>query len=229
VAWVLATAIFLGLGIFLAGLLSMMLSITDLSRCGDRMRWTVPFSGGTQVLAAACVYIVGMRSTEWVLLPLLAAPILISGLLLLSPLWAPRERGVSKKCPCPNCDGIEYTEVTPEGGGAIAHDRVCRGCGTRYTPPTPLWVAVLLIASGVFLALPGIVTIGVVIKMAITMQQGTIGAVLAFWWCVAISFLFGSRFIVHGWRSIGRGSVVREGAGAGQRPGSTHWEAMDRP
>jgi hypothetical protein len=217
VAFALATAMIWGLGYLLAYLLSTLLSITDLSRCGDRMRWTVLISGGTQVLAAGGVYVVGMRSTEWVLLPLLAAPILISGLLLLSPLYAPKERGVSKKRSCPNCDEFEYAQVTPDGGCAITYDRVCRGCGTRYTPSTPLWVTVLLILSGVFLILPGVAITGVAIKMAITMQQGTGGCLLSTWWLVVLSFLFGSRFIVHGWRSIGRGPVVRERGGAGQR------------
>jgi hypothetical protein len=213
----LATAILYGLGILLAGLLSIMLSITDLSRRGDRMRWTVPIGGGIQVLAAAVVYFVGMRSTEWVLLPILAAPILLSGLLLLRPLYVPKERSVSKRCPCPNCDGIEYTRVTPDGGSAITYDRVCRGCGTRYTPPTPLWVAVLVIVSGILLVLPGIVAIGAVITMAITNAQGTLGSLLASS-CLVPPSILGVTCIVHGWRSIGRGPVVRERGGAGRRP-----------
>jgi hypothetical protein len=98
VALLLATVIFLGLGIFLAGLLSIILSVADLSRWRHRMLLTVPVIGGTQVLAAVGVYVVGLRSTEWVLLPFLAAPVLCSGLLLfLSPLYESEERGGSRR------------------------------------------------------------------------------------------------------------------------------------
>jgi hypothetical protein len=97
-ALLLSTGVFLVLGIFLAGLLSIILSITDLSRWTHRMRWTVPISGGTQILAAVGVYVLGMRSNEWVFLPFLAVPILFSGLvLLLSPLYGLEESIVSRK------------------------------------------------------------------------------------------------------------------------------------
>jgi uncharacterized protein YqgC (DUF456 family) len=166
VALLLATALFLGLGIFLAGLLSIILSITDLSRWRHRMLWTVPVIGGTQVLAAVGVYVVGLRSTEWVLLPFLAAPILFSGLLLfLSPLYESEERGGSRRA---------------------------------------RWAAVLWIVLGLFLALPGILGIGAVIKMAITGEQVTFGHLFVTGGCLALTSPGGIICIVHGLRSLKR-------------------------
>jgi hypothetical protein len=50
---------------------------------------------------------------------------------------------------CPNCDELDFKRVRPEGVIAFTDDRVCKGCRTRYTPPTHLWAAVLFIAVGV--------------------------------------------------------------------------------
>jgi hypothetical protein len=90
VALLLSTAVFVGLGLVLAGLLSIILSIPDRSRWRHRMQWAVPVIGGIQVLTSVGVYVAGLRtsSTGWVVfLPFLAVPILFSGLvLLLSPL-----------------------------------------------------------------------------------------------------------------------------------------------
>jgi hypothetical protein len=214
VALALTTAVFVGLGILIAGLLSIMLSITDLSRWGDRMRWTIPISGGTQVLAALSVYVVGMRSTESVILPLLAAPILSSGLFLLFSRYQPKEKGVSRKCPCPNCDATEYTQVPAYRGSMFTNVRTCTVCGTRYTPPTPLWEAVVSIVLGILFVLPGIVTIGVGIKEAITMQQGAFALLFIGGMCVCLPSPLGIACILHGWRYFLRGPIVRERRGA---------------
>jgi hypothetical protein len=84
-ALILATFILSVLGIFLAGLLSIVLSITDLSRWRHRMRRAVPIIGGAEILASIGVYVAGIEtsSPDWALLPLLAFPMLFSGLLLL--------------------------------------------------------------------------------------------------------------------------------------------------
>jgi hypothetical protein len=58
---------------------------------------------------------------------------------------------VSRKCP--KCQGIDFKRVRPEGRVAFTDDRVCKGCGTRYTPPTPLWAAALFIIIGVIILL----------------------------------------------------------------------------
>jgi hypothetical protein len=62
---------------------------------------------------------------------------------------------------CPKCHGIEFTRVRPEGGVAFTDDRVCKSCGTRYTPPTPLWAAVLFIVIGGIILLVDIAAVGV--------------------------------------------------------------------
>jgi uncharacterized protein (DUF983 family) len=50
---------------------------------------------------------------------------------------------------CPKCNGTEYRRVKPEKRIAFADDRMCKSCGTRYTPPTPLWAAVVFIVVGI--------------------------------------------------------------------------------
>jgi hypothetical protein len=63
---------------------------------------------------------------------------------------------------CPKCHGIEFTRVRPEEGRvAFTDDRVCKSCGTRYTPPTPLWAAGLFIVVGVLILLVDIAAVGV--------------------------------------------------------------------
>jgi predicted RNA-binding Zn-ribbon protein involved in translation (DUF1610 family) len=51
---------------------------------------------------------------------------------------------------CPKCAGAQFTRVPPQSMVAFAKDRVCTQCGTRYTPPTPLWAALVFILLGVF-------------------------------------------------------------------------------
>ena len=53
---------------------------------------------------------------------------------------------------CPKCSNTEFTRVRPEGWVSFAHDRVCNSCGTRYTPPTPIWAALIFLAAGLLLA-----------------------------------------------------------------------------
>jgi hypothetical protein len=55
---------------------------------------------------------------------------------------------------CPACGSAAFKRVRPEKGRiAFTDDRKCQTCGTRYTPPTPTWAAVLFIACGGFLLL----------------------------------------------------------------------------
>jgi hypothetical protein len=42
-----------------------------------------------------------------------------------------------------------YTRPTAVNGGFVK-DRVCNRCGTRYTPPTPAWAALVFILLGIF-------------------------------------------------------------------------------
>jgi hypothetical protein len=58
---------------------------------------------------------------------------------------------------CPQCGGKEYTRRKPNRLVAFASDRVCRACNTRYTPPTPVWGAVLFLLAGLTLPFLGFV------------------------------------------------------------------------
>ena len=62
---------------------------------------------------------------------------------------------------CPKCHGIEFKRARPEGRVAFTDDRVCNSCGTRYTPPTPLWAAVLFIVIGAIILLVDIAAVWV--------------------------------------------------------------------
>src|SRR5262245_26574957 len=52
---------------------------------------------------------------------------------------------------CPNCGGTAYAATAPETPLAFVSDRTCKACGTRYTPPTPKWGAVLFVLLGLCL------------------------------------------------------------------------------
>jgi hypothetical protein len=67
-----------------------------------------------------------------------------------------------RKKKCPKCQGIDFKLVRPEEGRvAFTDDRVCKSCGTRYTPPTPVWAAVLFIVIGVLILLVDLAVVGV--------------------------------------------------------------------
>lgn len=101
---------------------------------------------------------------------------------------AAQERGGPVAYPvskiCPQCGSGDFTRVRPERWIAFAWDRVCGQCGTRYSPPTPLWAALVFLAIGL-----GFTALGVVAFTAgdvCTMLLGPVG-ILA---------------IIHGIRSI---------------------------
>jgi hypothetical protein len=49
---------------------------------------------------------------------------------------------------CPSCQANDYKTIKPETKVAFLPDRICAACGTRYTPPTPAWAAILFIVLG---------------------------------------------------------------------------------
>jgi hypothetical protein len=49
---------------------------------------------------------------------------------------------------CPACGGSAFRRVQPETRLAFVSDRICEDCGTRYTPLTPGWAALLFILAG---------------------------------------------------------------------------------
>jgi hypothetical protein len=52
---------------------------------------------------------------------------------------------------CPACGHAEFKRVAPDRWVAYGSDRVCRACGTRYTPPTPVWAGVVFVLVGLVL------------------------------------------------------------------------------
>jgi hypothetical protein len=58
---------------------------------------------------------------------------------------------------CPECGGAEFTRRKPKRLVAYVSDRVCRACGTRYTPPTPIWAGILFLFAGLTLPFLGLV------------------------------------------------------------------------
>jgi hypothetical protein len=52
---------------------------------------------------------------------------------------------------CPKCGSSEYGKRRSEKWIAFTSDRVCKACSTRYTPPTPVWAAVVFILAGLLL------------------------------------------------------------------------------
>jgi hypothetical protein len=52
---------------------------------------------------------------------------------------------------CPRGCGTEYEKCGSEEWVAFVSDRICKRCGTRYTPPTPVWAAVVFIVVGLIL------------------------------------------------------------------------------
>jgi hypothetical protein len=61
---------------------------------------------------------------------------------------------------CPSCGHAEFKARRPERLVAFTWDRVCKACGTRYTPPTPLWAGVVFLAVGLLLFSFGSISIG---------------------------------------------------------------------
>jgi hypothetical protein len=55
---------------------------------------------------------------------------------------------------CPQCGGTACAKIKPETPHFTGQwDRACTTCGTRYTPPIPVWAAFVLIALGIAIIL----------------------------------------------------------------------------
>jgi uncharacterized protein (DUF983 family) len=53
---------------------------------------------------------------------------------------------------CPKCRHAAFKTIRAQKWVAFTNDRVCKECGTRYTPPTPRWGAVVLVIFGLGLS-----------------------------------------------------------------------------
>jgi hypothetical protein len=111
------------------------------------------------------------------------------------------------KCPisrkCPKCQGIDFKRVKPERPIAFTDDRECKSCGTRYTPPTPLWAAVVFIAIGVLILLVDILGVGVYFA-----RGGSFWFALRTYIFVMMTLSTGVGCIVYGLRCIRRQDAV---------------------
>jgi hypothetical protein len=108
------------------------------------------------------------------------------------------ERPTAKKRPvalvCPSCGGGEYTGSKPVGWVAFASDRKCAECGTRYSPPTPAWAALVFILFGLAMAAGGLVMVGLLLGAEAPKPIG-----LAVFSCIAV---VGGVAVWHGVRAL---------------------------
>lgn len=96
---------------------------------------------------------------------------------------------------CPNCGGTTYKTRQPERTVAFMKDRICRECGTRYAPPTPMWAAIVFIVAGGILGAVGLVgLLGVLF--------GHAGGALASLVCGGVAVFAGCAAIYHGIRCL---------------------------
>lgn len=58
---------------------------------------------------------------------------------------------------CPSCGGTSFKRAPVKAAVAFASDRICKACGTRYTPPTPRWVGAAFVFAGLPPAAIGLV------------------------------------------------------------------------
>lgn len=93
---------------------------------------------------------------------------------------------------CPACRNPEYKQVRPDRWIAFTWDRVCKSCGIRYTPPTPLWAGVVFILAGLPFAAFGL--FGVIVGLA----RGNPLPIA----CEGALGLLGALAVIHGVRSL---------------------------
>jgi hypothetical protein len=96
---------------------------------------------------------------------------------------------------CPICGSTEYKVRRPERLIAFRWDRLCRSCDTRYTPPTPVWAAVMFIFIGLLFI--GIFGLEILIPLAAGRMISPPGMV-----CSGFLAILGILSIVHGYRSL---------------------------
>jgi hypothetical protein len=98
---------------------------------------------------------------------------------------------------CPNCGHTEHKKRRPERLVAFTWDRVCRACETRYTPPTPIWAAVVFLAIGFPMAGFGFISL-----IAGLVRGGVLG--IPGMACNGFIGILGVLSIAQGFRALGR-------------------------
>jgi hypothetical protein len=102
---------------------------------------------------------------------------------------------------CPKCGKSEFTRQRPQGWVSFAWDRVCKDCGTVYSPPTPLWAAIVFIVVGVLLFGAGAISV-----IGLMMSGSPCAAPGGIFW--AFLGVIGLLAIIHGVRSLARPGKV---------------------
>jgi hypothetical protein len=96
---------------------------------------------------------------------------------------------------CPKCGSSEYGKRRPEKWITFISDRVCKACGTRYTPPTPAWAGVVFILAGLLLAGIGGISILARLPTANPLELPAMA-------CEGFIGFLGALAIIHGIRSL---------------------------
>ncbi len=103
---------------------------------------------------------------------------------------------------CPQCGNKEYRRQRPQGWVAFAWDRVCIECGTIYSPPTPLWAAIVFLLAGVLLT--GFGGLGVLFAILSQNPVASLPGLI----CQGIFAVVGILALVHGIRSLSQPGKV---------------------
>jgi len=97
---------------------------------------------------------------------------------------------------CPACGHEAFDRVRPNRWIAYGSDRLCRRCGTRYIPPTPVWAGLAFLLVG--LSLLGIALYLVGLSLVFGDSPGALFDAI-----IGIVFtLLGVLAVVHGVRSL---------------------------
>lgn len=93
---------------------------------------------------------------------------------------------------CPKCASPNFKKVKPVAWVAFVWDRVCKECGTRYTPPTPQWAALVFLCAGLLLG------IGSLLFALFSIAAGDVLGLV----CLGFTGLMGCLAIFHGLRCL---------------------------
>jgi hypothetical protein len=99
---------------------------------------------------------------------------------------------------CPSCGEDSFKRARPKAAVSFASDRICRACGTRYTPPTPAWAGVVFVLAGLPMAFYGLLGVFLGVFFGGTPEKGGPFGLLIF----LVLALAGIIAIVHGVRSF---------------------------
>ncbi len=100
---------------------------------------------------------------------------------------------------CPQCGDTAH-ETTPAATRiAFVSDRLCRACGCRYTPPTPVW------ASAVFIVLGLLGLVGSAMDLAVSLQHLTLPAIIG----DSVGLAIGNLSLAYGTLTLWRSSPVQ--------------------